>query len=224
VEFKGIKIGEVTNIHLEFDWEDLVFRVPVVVEIESERLTMVGKQNMDRKTAMEILVEKGLRAQLKQGSLITGQLYVDIDIHPDAPPQKIVYEGRYAQFPTVPTPLEEITRDVAGIVSKLEKLPLEEIGDDLRDSMQNVSKTTKRLETLVEHLDTEVAPAVNATLEHTQKTLANMDRLLNGQSPTGYEMKQALTEFAEAARSLRTLLDYLERHPEALIKGKGTTQ
>jgi paraquat-inducible protein B len=224
VEFKGIKVGEVTNIHLEFDWENLAFRVPVLVEMEPDRLTMVGKQGMDKKAAMEVLVEKGLRAQLKQGSLLTGQLYVDIDIHPDAPPQKILYEGRYAEFPTVPTPMEEITRDVTRIVDKLEKLPLKQIGDDLRDTMQHVSKTTKSLESLVENLDTEVAPAVNATLEQTRKTLANMDRLLNAKSPTGYEMKQALTELAEAARSLRSLSDYLERHPEALIKGKGTRQ
>ena len=224
VEFKGIKVGEVTHINLEFDWEDLAFRVPVLVEMEQDRLTMVGKQDMDKKTALEILVKKGLRAQLKQGSLLTGQLFIDMDIHPHAPPQKILYEGRYPEFPTVPTPMEEITRDVTRIVDKLEKLPLKQIGDDLRDTMEHVSKTTKRLEGLVENLDTEITPAVNATLEQAQKTLANMDRLLNAKSPTGYEMKQALTELAEAARSLRSLLDYLERHPEALIKGKGTTQ
>ena len=224
VEFKGIKVGEVIDINLEFDWDTLVFRVPVLIELEPERLTMVGKQDIERTKANEILVEKGLRAQLKRGSLLTGQLFIDMDIHPDAPPQKILYEGRYPEFPTVPTPMEEITRDVTRIVDKLEKLPVKQIGDDLRDTMQHVSKTTKLLERLVEDLDTEIAPAVNATLEQAQKTMSNMDRLLNAKSPTGYEMKQALTELAEAARSLRTLLDYLERHPEALIKGKGTTQ
>jgi paraquat-inducible protein B len=224
VEFKGIKVGEVTNINLEFDWENLAFRVPVLVEMEPERLTMVGEQDMKRSTALDILVEKGLRAQLKTGSLLTGQLFVDMDIHPGAPPQKIVYGERYIEFPTVPTPMEEITNDVTRIVEKLAKLPLEQIGDDLRDTMQHVSKTTERLETLVKNLDTEVAPAVNATLEQTQKTLTKVDSLLNATSPMGYEMKQALAELGEAARSLRSLSDYLERHPEALIKGKGTSQ
>jgi paraquat-inducible protein B len=224
VEFKGIRIGKVTNIDLEFDWENLAFRVPVIVEIEPERLTMVGEQEMERTTAMEILVEKGLRAQLKQGSLLTGQLFVDIDIHPDAPPEKIIYGGRHIVFPTVPTPLEEITGDVTRIVDKLEKLPLKQIGDDLRDTMQHVSKTTERLEKLVKNLNTELAPAVKATLEKTQRTLSKVDRLFDAKSPMGYEMKRALTELGEAARSLRSFSEYLERHPEALIKGKGTKQ
>jgi paraquat-inducible protein B len=179
---------------------------------------------MDRKTAIEALVEKGLRAKLTQGSLLTGQLYIDIDIHPDAAPKKILYEGPYPVFPTIPTPLEEITGDVTRIVDKLEKLPLKEIGEDLRKTMQHVSKVTENLEKLVENLDTDVAPSVNATLEQTQKTLANVDRLLNAKSPMGYEMKQALIELGEAARSLRSLSDYLDRHPEALLKGKGTPQ
>jgi paraquat-inducible protein B len=109
-------------------------------------------------------------------------------------------------------------------VDKLGKLPLKEIGDDLRDTMQHVSKITKSLEDLMENLDTAVAPSVNATLEQTQRTLANVDRLMNAKSPIGYEMKQALIELGEAARSLRSLSDYLDRHPEALIKGKGTPQ
>jgi paraquat-inducible protein B len=224
VEFKGIKVGKVIDINLEFDWETLVFRVPVLIEIEPERMTMVGQQDIERSKANDILVEKGLRAQLKKGSLLTGQLFVDMDIHPDAPPQKIIYGGRYTVFPTVPTPMEEITNDVTRIVDKIANLPLKQIGEDLRDTMQHVSKTTESLERLVKDLDTEIAPAINATLDQTKKTLANVDRLLNAKSPMGYEMKQALTELGEAARSLRSLSDYLERHPEALIKGKGASQ
>ncbi len=223
VEFKGIKVGEVTNIDLEFDSENLAFRVPVLVEMEPERFTIVGKASAG-KTAMETLVAKGLRAQLKQGSLITGQLFVDIDLHPGAPPRKILYEGKFPEFPTIPTPREESTRNVTQIVDKLEKLPLKQIGDDLRDTMQHVSKTTESLARLVANLDTEVAPSANATLEQMQKTLTKVDKLLNADSPMGHELKQALTELGEAARSLRALSDYLERHPEALIKGKGATE
>lgn len=223
VEFKGIKVGEVTSIDLEFDSENLAFRIPVLAEMEPERIKVVGKWE-EGKTGIETLVEKGLRAQLKQGSLITGQLFIDIDMHPNAPPGKIIYEGTVPEFPTIPTPMEEITRDLTRIIDKLEKLPLKEIGNDLRDTMQHVSKTTENLAGLVENLDKETAPAVNATLEQTQKTLAKVDKLLNADSPMGHEMKQALTELGEAARSLRALSDYLERHPEALIKGKGTTE
>ena len=224
VEFKGIKIGEVTNIDLEFDLEKLAFRVSVLIEIEPERLTMVGEETVERSKAIEILVEKGLRAQLKTGSLLTGQLYVDMVIHPDAPSCKIVYGGRCPEFPTLPTPMEEVTKDVTRIVDKLSKLPLDQIVKDLRDAMHHLSRTAEHLEKLIQNFDNEVAPAASATLEQAQKTLTKMDRLLNADSPMGHEMKRALGELADAARNISILADYLERHPEALIRGKGKTQ
>jgi len=106
VKFKGIKIGEVIDIKLEFDYEALAFRIPVIIEIEPERITWTGKQTIDKERGNEILVEKGLRAQLKQGNLLTGQLYIDVDMYPDEPPRKIIYGGSYPELPTIPTPIE----------------------------------------------------------------------------------------------------------------------
>jgi len=220
VEFKGIKMGEVTDINLQFDWENLAFRIPVVIETEPERLEMVGEKTLERSKAMEILVKKGLRAQLKKGSLLTGQLYVDLDIHRDAPPGKIVYAGRYPELPTLPTPMEEITRSITQIVDKLDKLPLEQIGNDLRDTMAHLNKSTEQLKDLMQNLDEHLAPAVTATLEQTETTLIKLERLLNAESPTGHELKRALGELADAARNISVLADYLGRHPDSLVFGK----
>ncbi|MBW1819299.1 MAG: MCE family protein, partial [Deltaproteobacteria bacterium] len=88
VKFKGIKIGEVIDLKLEFDYDTMAFRIPVEIEIEPERIAMTGKQTIDRMGGNEILVEKGLRARLKQGNLITGQLFIDLDMYPDEPPRK----------------------------------------------------------------------------------------------------------------------------------------
>jgi paraquat-inducible protein B len=220
VDFRGIEIGRVIDIALEFDWEKLAFRIPVLVEIEPQRIDWVGRQTMDRREGMEFLVEKGLRAQLKQGSLITGQLYIALDMYPDAPPAKIVWAEPYAELPTIPTPMEEITRNVTKIVEKFEKIPLEQIGNDLRDTMANLNKTTGELQKLIANLDASVVPAANATLEQTKKTLIKVDRLLNADSPTGHELKRALGELADAARNISILVDYLERHPESLVFGK----
>ena len=169
---------------------------------------------------MDILVEKGLRAQLKTGSLLTGQLLVSLDMYPDAPPAKINWDGRYPQLPTIPTPMEEITRSVTRIVEKFDKLPLEQIGKDLQQAMANLSKTSAELQKLVQNLDASFVPAANATLEQTQKTLIKVDRLLNADSPTGHELKRALGELADAARNISILMDYLERHPDSLVFGK----
>jgi paraquat-inducible protein B len=205
---------------LEFDWEKLAFRIPVLVKLEPERIKFVGRQTMDRERGMELMVEKGLRAQLKTGSLLTGQLLVGLDFHPNAPPAKVNWDGRYPELPTIPTPIEEITSGVTRIVEKLDTIPLEQIGKDLQKTMANLSKTTAELQKLVQKLDANVAPAATATLEQAQTTLVKVDRLLKAESPTGYELKRALEELAEAARNISILVDYLERHPDSLVFGK----
>ena len=220
VKFKGIKIGEVLDIKLKFDYDAMAFQIPVEVEIEPERIAMTGKQTIDRKRGNEILVEKGLRAQLKRGSLLTGQLYVDLDMYPDEPPRKMVYGGKYPELPTIQTPIEEISRGITRIVDKLEKLPLEQIGNDLRDTMAHLNKSTEQLQKLMQNIDEKVAPAATATLEKTETTLTKVDRLLDAESPTGHELKQALSELADAARNISVLADYLGRHPDSLVFGK----
>ena len=220
VKFKGIDIGEVIDIKLEFDYDAMAFRIPVAIEVEPERIAVIGKQTIDRQRGSEILVEKGLRAQLKQGNLLTGQLYIDLDIYPDEPPLKMIYGGKYPEIPTIPAPIEEITRGVTRIVDRLEKLPLEQIGNDLRDTMAHLNKSTEQLQKLMQNIDEKVVPATTATLEKTETTLTKLDRLLDAESPTGYELKQALAELADAARNISVLADYLERHPDSLVFGK----
>jgi paraquat-inducible protein B len=224
VEFRGIEVGEVIDIKLEFDYNTMEFRIPVVVEAEPERIKTTGKEMTDRRKRIEILVEKGLRAQLKQGSLLTGQLYIDLNIYPDEPIQKVLYDGEYPELPTIPTSIEEITRGITKIVDKLEKLPLERIGNDLRDTMAHLNKTTEQLKKLIQHLDEKVAPAATATLEQSQTTLVKLDRLLDAESPTGNELKRALSELADAAHNINVLTDYLGRHPESLLYGKEKSQ
>ncbi|MDH3929304.1 MAG: MlaD family protein [Deltaproteobacteria bacterium] len=224
VELQGIQIGEVTDITLEFDREKLAFRIPVLIELEPERIKFIGRESAlstaERKRGMDILVARGLRAQLKTGSLLTGQLLIGLDFHSEAAPAKINWDGRYPELPTIPTPMEEITSGVTRIVEKFDKIPLEQIGKDLQQTMANLSKTTANLQTLVQKLDANVAPAATDTLKQAQTTLIKVDRLLNADSPTGHELKRALAELADAARNISILMDYLERHPDSVIFGK----
>ena len=224
VELQGIQIGEVTDITLEFDREKLAFRIPVLIELEPERIKFIGGERAlstaERKRGMDILVARGLRAQLKTGSLLTGQLLIGRDCHADAAPANINQDGRYPELPTIPTPMEEITSGVTRIVEKFDKIPLEQIGKDLQQTMANLSKTTANLQTLVQKLDANVAPAATDTLKQAQTTLIKVDRLLNADSPTGHELKRALAELADAARNISILMDYLERHPDSVIFGK----
>jgi paraquat-inducible protein B len=200
------------------------FRIPVVVEAEPERIKTTGKEMTDRRKRIEILVEKGLRAQLKLGNLLTGQLYIDLDVYPDEPIQKVLWDGEYPELPTIPTPLEEITKSVTRIVDKLDRIPLEQIGNDLRETLAHLNKSTEQLSKLMQNLDETVAPAATATLERSQTTLIKLDRLLSAESPTGHELKRALSELADAAHNINVLTDYLGRHPESLLYGKEKSQ
>ncbi|CAB1061022.1 Paraquat-inducible protein B [Olavius sp. associated proteobacterium Delta 1] len=200
VEFRGIPVGQVLDINMEYDAAKKVFLIPVLIEIEQERIKVIGEMNeTDRKEQNDYLVAQGMRAQLKTGSLITGQLYVDLDFHPNAEPAQIVWEGRYPQMPTVPTSMEEITTSLTHLLKKLEKLPIEQIGNDLRDTVQGakrlvnsaelqeaiaaLNQTLTQVQQFTATLSKVITPALrstvanlNTTLQHTQKLAQNFDR------------------------------------------------
>ncbi|GMQ89620.1 MAG: MlaD family protein [Gammaproteobacteria bacterium] len=200
VEFRGIQLGKVIDIDVEFDAETEEFLIPVLIETEPERLTPVSLllSEEENLAQMERLVVRGLRAQLKMGNLLTGQLYVDLDFYPDAEFAEIDKSGPYPVMPTTPTSIEEMTRSVKAILKKLEDFPLGEIGDDLTGTFENLNKA----------------------ITQADNTLQTVNRMFAADSPLTQELQQTLTELAEAARTLRVLADYLDRHPEALIKGK----
>jgi paraquat-inducible protein B len=214
--------------------------ITVLIETEPQRWETIGKATGDDKDRWEKQIVKGLRAQLKTGSLLTGQLYVDIDFHPDAPKAQLKLDGQFPEFPTIPAPLQIITARVNELLSKLETVPIEKIGKDLSHTLENVktiseskellgavqalNETLQQTRQLVQHLDSNVAPAISSTLDQAQKTLVSVEGTLGQDSPLQHEMRQAIKELGEAARAVRILTDYLERHPEALIYGKGKSK
>jgi paraquat-inducible protein B len=241
VEFRGIKIGQVVDIKSEFDLKKASPRITVLIETEPQRWKVAGTDREataeDSKEGLAKLVAKGLRAQLKTGSLLTGQLFVSIDFYPDAPKAEIKYGEKFPEFPTIPAPLQIITARVNDLLSKIETVPIEQIGKDLGDTLQNVKQLSESKELLeavqalnqtlqdarelAQNLNTNVAPAITATLDRAQQTLVSVEGTLGKDSPLQYELRLAIKELGESARSLRVLLEYLERHPDALIFGKG---
>jgi paraquat-inducible protein B len=247
VEFRGIRIGEVVDVNLVFSTEKRDFRIPVLIETEPERLLADGvvPADAERRDFMDDMVEHGLRAQLKTGNLITGQLFVDLDMHPDAPPDAINWAGRYPEIPTVPATMQEITTSLAELLNKFERLPIEQIGKDLRETTRGASRivnsaelketlaalnnTAQQAEQMAGQLNKTLTPQaetavkqLNNTLIQARRTLEDISGAVSTDSALYGERKRTLTELADAARSIRVMADYLERHPDALIKGKGT--
>jgi paraquat-inducible protein B len=237
VEFRGIKIGQVVDIKAQYNIETISPEITVLIETEPQRWEIIGELSGDDKDRWKKQVTKGLRAQLKTGSLLTGQLYVDLDFHPDAPEAQLKFDGQYPEIPTIPAPLQIITARVNELLGKLETVPIEKIGKDLGDTLENVKRlseskelleavkalngTLQETRQLVQKLDSNVAPAISSTLDQAQKTLVSVEGTLGQDSPLQHEMRQAVKDLGEAARSVRILLDYLERHPNAIIYGKG---
>jgi len=239
VEFWGIQMGQVIDVKLVFDNQKKMFRIRVVIETEPERFSEAGfiRDDADRKKLVESLLQRGFRAQLKTDNLLTGQQIIIFDFFPDAKPADIVFEGDYPVYPTVPTPMEEISTKFMRILQKIDSLPMEQIGKDLRDTLhgakqiaespeilnaiRNLSATLEETRLMVSDLRTRVTPQINTVLEGARQSLANAEQILNADSPLQVKMNTALEEISGAARALRLLMDYLERHPESLLRGKG---
>jgi paraquat-inducible protein B len=220
VVFRGIRIGRVLEVSLELDPTTYVVRVPVVIELEPERLHISDFDPAGALGRVERLVANGMRAQLGRGNLLTGGLLVELDLHEGARPASLVLGGRYPELPTIPAPLAEITASVAGVLAKIDGMPLEEIGRDMQGSMAELRQMLSRVNELTSEFNSATLPALNSTLMSVDQTVSNLDGLLAKDAPLATELRKALEDVGQAARSIRLLADYLEQHPEALIRGK----
>jgi paraquat-inducible protein B len=218
VMFRGIRVGKVLDVTLELDPHSYDVRVPVAISIQPERISLEGaEEGLGR---VERLVANGMRAQLGRGNLITGALQVDLDIHTSAAEARILVGGRYPELPTIPTPFAEITASVSGVVAKIDRMPLEQIGRDLQGSLSELRKMLTQVNQLASGFQNDTLPSLNSTLASVDLTVSNLDSLLAEDAPLPIELRKALEDVGEAARSVRVLADYLEQHPESLIRGK----
>ena len=237
----GLPAGEVTAVGLDLDPATLRIRGRVDLVSFPERLvaslrakqTAVGealiRSAQQRHALMQRLVEqRGLRAQLRSGNLLTGQLFVAFDFYPNAPKVKIDWSPDVPELPVVPSTVADLEAKITGIVAKLDKLPLEAISADLTKVLVALNQTLEDASKAVNRIDTDVTPGLKSTLEGLRGTISAVDRTLNSadttlvgkDAPAQQDLRDALQEIARAARSLRVLTDFLERHPESLIRGK----
>ena len=240
LEILGIKVGEVVKIELQFDMNTLEFRIPVLVYLEPERLnTLITEEGelvrgdakveeleenkderaKDSKRARR-MIAKGFRAQLKTGNILTGQLFIDLINDPDAPPAELKVEHGYTVFPTIPAPFEQIVKRVDNILKKIEKVPFEKIGEELQAAIESLTKTLDEIKHMSGNINQETIPKVNAALVSVQEAMEGVDSTLGPDSALNYNARQVTAELSLAIRSIRSLLEYLERDPQALILGK----
>jgi len=212
VEFRGIPVGEVADVRAQIDLRTFEFSVPVTIRLDPQRLgvrVIQGASGEDleriRRKMIDALVAHGARAQLRTGNLLTGSVFVAIDFFPGAPPATVDWSQTPPEVPTIPGQLQVMETKVADVINKLDKMPLQQIGDELTKAIADLDQT------LV---------VARGTLVSARGTLNNTTSLTEPNSAQVQELGSTLQEVSRAARSLRVLADYLERHPETLLRGK----
>ena len=251
VEFRGIRVGRVTDVRMVLDSKTFDLSSPVSFEIEPGHVEIRGAApGLARYQGMAQFVRRGLRAQLKSGNILTGELLVALDFHPEAPAGELRMGGVYPEIPTVPADMEEIARSVNEVLGKIASAPIPELLEEVRSVVAKLDalvgspeaagtlialrQIAEDMQKVLRTADTQIGPlaeslkrsadTVSGTLGTADATLASINRTIGEDSRLRYDLGVMLRELATASRSIRGLTDYLERHPEALIHGKAGAQ
>jgi len=247
VEFKGIKVGSVIDVRLQYDEKKGTFRIPVLVELEPGRVMERGERMKKApREVFQALVRKGMRARLQTGNLLTGQLFVDLDMQPKTPIRLVAAGRTEPELPTVQGKFEQVTESVTGILDKLERIDIAGIAADLKGTLKGANtivnapnleaslndlaaslasmrsllrKVDARAEPITENLELALS-AARATLEKAKSTMAIADGVLASDSPLQGNVIKLTHELAATAKSVRSLVEMLERDPQSLIFGR----
>ena len=230
VDLSGINIGEVKHLSVEYDRDAGVLRFPVEVDIFPQRIR--GRPRTDRGVGkaddsdigghamIDSMVAHGMRAELKTGSLLTGQKIVSVEVEKGPAPDRVDWNQHPPIFPTAAGGLDEIQDSVGSIAKKLDKVPFDQLSARLMATLATLQDTLKSTDQVLHQVNGSIAPQVTATLKEAQDAMKNAKEALSSEAPLQNNLGATLLELSHAARSVSALADYLERHPEALIRGK----
>jgi len=187
VTFRGIKIGQVTDIVIHYDVDKQQLLIPVFIEVEPDRVEVVSGERSTKN--LKALIDRGLRAQLQVQSLVTGQVSVDLDFHPDTPIRLVGAVPNVPEVPTVPSSLDVLRASVTSLINKINQLPLEQISTEILTTVHNADEVVKETRqavvdarTLLQSVNTQVGPISNsviATSDQANKTLLDAQKLIS---------------------------------------------
>lgn len=222
VDFRGVVIGEVKSIGIQYQPARRNFLLPVEIEIFPGRLGLgrVSAAGDDEQELLAVLVREGLRAQLRTANLLTGQMYVAIDFMRRSARAELIRDGDTIVFPTVAGTFNEMDTKIAGIVDKISKVPFEALADDLRGAIQGVRQSMVATEGLVKQVRADVVPEISRAMADARDVLRAAESLLSSDAPLQQDLRRTLMELSRTANSIKALTDYLEENPQALLRGK----
>ena len=240
VEFRGIKIGEVVDYHLVGDVNNSKFDIPILIKIQPQRFAIKGGDNNKTKGVnlkiLKHLIKKGFRAQLQSGNLLTGEMFINFDFFKDVPPAKIMKKNGYYVLPTVPATIEKLKSDIQTLLDRLSKIPFESIGKNLNESMAilknetlpEINRATKNAGNMLgegdntfKTLNTKTLPRLNDAVREIEELVKSVRvNYTASDSEMNRKLIMLLDEIRRTSHSIKNLTDYLERHPESIIRGR----
>jgi paraquat-inducible protein B len=240
VTFFGLPIGRVADVGLTYDPATLTIRPRVLITFYLERLTarMSSQDQTTGRKAFEattpeghnrilrhLVEDRGLRAQLQTGNLLTGELYVAFEYVPNAAKPKIDWSQDPLELPVASGGLATIEAKLDSILGKVDRMPLEAMGVDLKNLLASLNQTLKQADALISRVDAQWVPEGTKTMEELHRAIADADRSLLGRdSSASQDLHDTMQELTRTARAVRVYLEYLQRHPETLIRGKKETK
>jgi paraquat-inducible protein B len=219
----GVNLGSVVSINLDYDAALRRFPTVVGIVVYPQRLGPVldtlkrGRDDdgdSERHVAqfLRTMVEHGLRAQARTGNLLTGQLYISLDVVPHAPKLRFDADARPLYVPTIDGTFDQVPERIASIVRKIDALPLASIGQHLDATLAGMGKS-------LQQVNGELLPETARTLQQAQKSFGALQGMLADDAPLQQDLGRTLQEVQRAARSMRTLSDQIGRHPQSLLRG-----
>ena len=251
VMFRGVPIGYVSDIDVVSDFKTMEFAVPVYINVDPDSIKMMNPSSGLIETdgaSLPTLVGLGLRATLSSESLITGQLYIELDFQPSQPAiyRSVVSDG-IAEIPSTPSGIQEVMANAQRFVSDLQNnLDIPKLAQDFSSAVEGLDRlinseatqgftteagqtlralqaTLDNLNTVIANVEDEVDPigaSILTTLARAESVLQLAETQLSDDSDIAYRLGTTLKEVEAAARAVRLLADQLEQQPESLIKGK----
>ena len=248
VTLHGIRIGEVGSVSLQYDKQQDNVVVRVHFTLEPGRigdLTVATDGGLD--TQMRALVRRGLRVQLESANLITGQKQLAMVLRANAPPATLSKQGHSYVIPVMPGAAGgDLTAAAGALMSKLDAIPFDQIGQNLnqlvaganglvnhsglREAVGSLRTTLGETQALVHRLNTTSEPLLkdlpamaaqlDAAVQHLNGLAGSLERGYGGSSDLHDQVTRLLAQLNETARSFRMFADLLQRHPEALLRGR----
>jgi len=192
VNFRGVRIGEVTKLELHFDARTKSFLIPVYAEIDPDNFVVTGADTVGTPgESIPILVEQGLRAQLSSQSFVTGKLLVELDFHPGTPANVVHQDESVQEIPAVPSTLQQLQSSVEQLVKTIAAANLPEMIKDVRQLIASLDSQVQSIN----------APEIS---EETRKLLQELTALTEN---TNARINEMATNFEQTAASIQQTAD-----------------